>query len=148
MDKTIQEVESLFGEVSVGTMVAMVLLSIMATWAFITKIWPTLKNLGAQWLKRRDEKNAQRAQLKSLSEWKNSTEKVLQEMCKNQEAVATSLESILKGQDLLMDAQKATFDVLTQMLTCMSGEKDTNECVQEALGTINKFLIHEHGRVQ
>ena len=73
---------------------------------------------------------------------------MLTELQKGNESIAKSLECIEKGQDLLMDAQKATFDVLTQMLACMSSERSPEDCVQDAYNTINKFLIHEHGRVQ
>lgn len=148
MNDTIHDVEVLLGEVSMSTLVVMVILSITLTWAFITKIWPTIKSIGTALLKRRDERNKQQRDIHTLNEWKQGTETVLKEIQQNQETVAKSLESILQGQDLLMDAQKATFEVLTQMLSCMSSEKDPDECVQEAMGTISKFLIHEHGRVQ
>lgn len=148
MEKTIHDVEKVLGEVSVSTMVSMVILSIGFTWLFITKVWPTLKQIGTAIMTRRDEKNKQKQELKVLSDWKKGADVVLTELQKGNENIAKSLESIEKGQDLLMDAQKVTFDVLTKMLSCMTGEKDPDECVQEAMGTINKFLIHEHGRVQ
>ena len=148
MEQAIQGVEAVLGHVSVSTLITMMILSVGLTWAFITKIWPTLKQIAAAILARRDERNKQKHELKALNDWKKGADVVLTELQKGNENISKTLKSIEKGQDLLMDAQKATFDVLTKMLSCMTSEKDPDECVQEAMGTISQFLIHEHGRVQ
>lgn len=74
MNDTIHDVEVLLGEVSMSTLVVMVILSITLTWAFITKIWPTIKSIGTALLKRRDERNKQQRDIHALNEWKQGTE--------------------------------------------------------------------------
>lgn len=140
--------EKLFGEVSIGTVVASVIISITLFWIFYTKLLPRLKQGVEEKVKKKLETQEQAEHIRKLDEWREEHMQFSKEMHIALTNMGKSVDTISQILEKQNDANITTMSVLLDIVECMQTGSDADECAKRAQGRINKYFLSQGMNLQ
>lgn len=140
--------ESMFGEVSIGTLIATVCVALFLFWAFYTKILPRLKQGVEEKVQKKLEKRDQAEHIQKLDAWREEHMKFSKEMHEALTSVGKSVDAITQMLEKQNDANITTMSVLLDIVECMQTGSDADECARRAQSRINQYFLSQGMNLQ